>query len=226
MKKISLVLLLSLLATNVLASTWCEKDGSDQPILNTCKAATVLATGREVLDLRSVNLGLIGGDDANKNAAGYFKIASTVTPPLQEFQVYSGWVYTFADNEWTKTRQVIMNYDNLTLQEHKWQTYWACYNEYVLPAREADCVFSGQVIPKEARDLMVEAAIAGKTMTYEVYSESTGNPAYYSGSAVQVQGILGSCLDSINTVNSTMATRADDIMACADSDCVNALSCE
>ena len=213
-----------MISGTVYAAQWCEKDVSDQPVLNSCVTATILPSGTEVIVTRAG--ARIAGDDSNKNDAGHYKMITGSNPPLQEFQIYSGYLYEFAANVFTKTRIVIMNYDNLTLNEYKWQTYWACYNEYVLPARTADCVYSGQVIPQEARNLMVAASAAGKTMTYEVYSEATGNPAYYTGSAVQVQGILDSCLDPINTVNSTMATRADSIMACADGDCVNLLICD
>ena len=224
MRQLILALILSFVAIPSFASTWCMKDDADpiQPVLNSCVTATILPSGTEVITTKTG--ARISGDDANKNAAGYFKMVAGENTPLQEFQTYSGWLYSFADNVFTKTRQVISNYDNLTLSEFKWQKYWSYMNEHVLPVRIQDCVYSGKVIPETARALMVEAISSGKTMTYEVYSEATGMPDYFERTAVQAAGVLDYCLDAVNAVNTNIATKADAIMACADADCVNLIT--
>ena len=133
----------------VFASTWCEKDGVDQPILNSCVTATPLPSGTEVIVTKAG--ARIAGDDANKNDAGHYKMVAGDNTPLQEFQVYSGWLYSFAANVFTKVRQVVSNYDNLTLTEFKWQKYWSFMNEHVFPARSQDCTYSGNTIPESTR---------------------------------------------------------------------------
>ncbi|MCP3681609.1 MAG: hypothetical protein GY861_02870 [bacterium] len=228
--KYILTVLVLLIATPTFAATspwqWCAKDGDEepiQPLLDTCVTATILDSGTEVIDLCDIGKGLVGGPDSNKWDEGYHKMITGENTPLQEFQIYSGWLYSFENNVFIKTNQVVSNYDNMTLNDFKWQTYWKFMNDYVMPVREQDCIYSGKVIPKTARVLMVEAISAGRTMTYEVYNQASGVPDYFTRTAAQASGVLDYCLDAVNAVNTNIKVKSEAIMACTDADCVNAI---
>ena len=228
MKKIFLVLILVLFATPAFASTWCMWDGA---VSYDCQRATILGSGTELIVLES---GLkVGGEGADKNVRGFYKMIYGESPPLSEGEMYLDYTESFANNNITRIKSVALNPNSPTLADSKWQKYWQMMN-YVTAVREGNCSYSGYLIPESTRTLMVEAIASGKTITYEVFDEANARPAGFVRTAEQAAIVLALCLDLVEVANSKMYIDhpdtealddgiADQVMDCPNTLCLDAI---